>query len=625
MPRWLFVFLLQFTACLLFVEYSFAADAPTRPNILWITCEDTSPDFGCYGDTYAVTPNVDRLAAQGARYNLCFSHAPVCAPSRSGLILGMYPTTNGSHHMRSQVPPRADWRTYSAYLRDAGYYCTNNSKTDYNFLVPKDAWDDNGPKAHFRNRPNKSQPFFAIFNDVVSHESQSRPTDEQYKKNTRRLTAGQRHDPAQAKLPAYLPDTPVVRKNWAICYDNVTAMDYHVGDILAELEADGLADNTVVFFYGDHGRGLTRGKRWLYDSGTHVPLVIRWPAKIKPATVSDELVAFVDLGPTVLSIAGVKPPANMQGQAFLGQYQADKPREYVYGARDRMDERYDMFRSVRDKRFKYIRNYQPWQPYAQHVSYMTQMPMYQELVRLQAAGELRGAPALWMAKTKPVEELYDCVADPDEVVNLAEQPEHRATLERLRAELQRWMRETHDLGLLPEPLMLDRMAADPNGWREKIVSSGLLERLAEVESQLRGGESATPKLLAWSRDPEPAIRYWAVLGLQQRESTGKDVELFRKLARDESPLVQIAAADQLGKLGQPAEGLPILVAHLKHDNFAVALHAALALDSWGEAARPAIDALQAANRAQRGNDYVVRVSAHALEQLGVKPAKQGNK
>ncbi|MBL8826659.1 MAG: sulfatase, partial [Planctomycetaceae bacterium] len=341
MPRWLLLLTLSFvSACLLFVDYSLAADATaTRPNILWITCEDTSPDFGCYGDAYAVTPNVDRLAAQGARYNLCFSHAPVCAPSRSGLILGMYPTTNGSHHMRSQVPPRADWRTYSAYLRDAGYYCTNNSKTDYNFPVPKDAWDENGPKAHFRNRPNKSQPFFAIFNDTVSHESQSRPTDEQYQKNTRRLTAAQRHDPAQAKLPAYLPDTPVVRKNWAICYDNVTAMDYHVGDILAELEADGLADNTVVFFYGDHGRGLTRGKRWLYDSGTRVPLVIRWPAKIKPASVVDDLVAFVDLGPTVLSIAGIKPPANMQGQAFLGQHQAEKPRDYVYGARDRMDER----------------------------------------------------------------------------------------------------------------------------------------------------------------------------------------------------------------------------------------------------------------------------------------------
>ncbi len=624
---------LEFFLGLLFVgvsnvlgNSSIAADTQSdRPNILWITCEDTSPDFGCYGDSYAVTPNVDRLAAQGTRYNLCFSHAPVCAPSRSGLILGMYPTTVGSHHMRSQVPPRADWRTYSSYLREAGYYCTNNSKTDYNFPVPKDAWDENGPKAHFRNRPNKSQPFFAIFNDTVSHESQSRPTEQQYAKNTRRLTPEQRHDPAKAKLPAYLPDTPVVRKNWAICYDNVTAMDYTVGDLLAQLEADGLADNTVVFFYGDHGRGLTRGKRWLYDSGTRVPLVIRWPGKIKPQTVSDDLVAFVDLGPTVLSIAGIKPPANMQGQPLLGKYQAPTPREYVYGARDRMDERIDMFRSVRDKQFKYIRNYMPWQPYAQHIDYMTQMPMYQELVRLRAAGVLHGAPALWMAKSKPVEELYDCVADRDEVVNLAEKPEHRATLERMRAESKRWMIETNDLGLLPEALMLDRMAADPNGWREKIVASGLLKRLAEVESLFHVDESATAKLVELSRDPEPAIRYWAVTGLRQRAVSASNPELFRKLVTDESPLVRIAAADQLGELGKHDEGMPILIEALKHDNFAVAHSAALALDSWGEHARPALSALQAANAAPRGNDYVTRVSAHVIEKLGASPTKKRNK
>src|SRR6185295_3075731 len=202
----------------------------------------------------------------------------------------------------------------------------------------------------WRNRPDKSQPFFAVFNFTVSHESQSRPGEAQYKNNTARLTADQRHDPAKAKLPSYYPDTPVVRKNWAICYDNVTAVDYQVADRLQELEDDGLADSTVVFFFGDHGRGLTRGKRWLYDSGIRVPLLVRWPGQNKPGTVVDDLAAFVDLGPTVLSIAGVKIPQHMQGQAFLGSQKPDKPRQYIYAARDRMDERYDMIRAVRDQR-----------------------------------------------------------------------------------------------------------------------------------------------------------------------------------------------------------------------------------------------------------------------------------
>ncbi len=339
------------------------------PNILWVTCEDTSPDLGCYGDAYAVTPNLDKLAAQGARYTHCFTHAPVCAPSRSGIITGMYPTTIGTHHMRCHGVPQPFVRCFTEYLRAAGYYCTNNSKTDYNFPPPITAWDECSKEAHWRNRPDKGQPFFAVFNIGSTHESQCWPIDGKLD-----------HDPAKAVLPPYYPDTPVVRRNWARYYDQVTKMDAQVARILKELEDDGLAENTVVFFYGDHGRGLTRAKRWVYDSGIRVPLLIRWPGVIKPATVTDRLVAFVDFGPTVLSIAGIKPPEHMQGRPFLGEHDTP-PRDYVFAHRDRMDETYDIIRAVRDKRFKYIRNFEPHKPYAQRINYMEKMPILQEMRR----------------------------------------------------------------------------------------------------------------------------------------------------------------------------------------------------------------------------------------------------
>jgi uncharacterized sulfatase len=407
-------------------------------NILWVTCEDTSPDLGCYGDGYAVTPNLDGLASQGARYTLAFSHAPVCAPARSGIITGMYPTTIGSHHMRCHAVPQAFVRCFPEYLRAAGYYCTNNAKTDYQFAPPITAWDECSNKAHWRNRPDKSQPFFAVFNILTTHESQCWPIDGKLD-----------HDPAKALLPPYYADTPVIRRNWARYYDQVTKMDARVAGMLKQLEDDGLADNTVVFFYGDHGRGLTRGKRWVYDSGTRVPLLIRWPGQTKPGSVTDRLVMFIDFGPTVLSIAGVKPPEHMQGRAFLGDFDTP-PRDYVFAHRDRMDETYDIIRAVRDKRFKYIRNFEPQKPYAQRINYMEKMPILKEMRRLHAEGKLEGSQKLWFADTKPVEELYDTVADPHEVNNLADAPEHQDTLKRLRKVLEDWMKETKDLGLIPE-------------------------------------------------------------------------------------------------------------------------------------------------------------------------------
>jgi len=430
-------------------------ESADRPNILWVVAEDICPDLGCYGDRYAISPNIDKLAKQGARFANCFSHSGVCAPSRSGIITGMYPTSIGTMHMRSKGVPPSYVKCFPEYLRAAGYYCTNNAKTDYNFDPPVTAWDENGRQAHWQNRP-AGKPFFSVFNIETSHEGQIRANPEQFAKQTQALKPEDRHDPAKANLPPYYPDTPVTRRDWANLYDLITAMDLRVANFLKQLEDDGLAENTVVFFYGDNGRGLPRAKRWIYDSGIHVPLIIRWPGKIKPATVRDDLVAFVDFGPTVLSIAGVKIPPYIQGQAFLGE-QAAPSREYIFAARDRMDETYDIIRAVRDKQFKYIRNFEPEKPYAQHINYMDMMPTMQEMRRLNAEGKLTGPQKLFFRETKPVEELYDTVADPHEINNLAESPQHKETLQRLRAALEQWMKKTNDLGLIPEAELNERM------------------------------------------------------------------------------------------------------------------------------------------------------------------------
>ena len=426
-----------------------------RPNILWITAEDMSPDLGCYGDPQARTPHLDRLASQGARFTNAFSVAGVCAPSRSSIITGMYPSTIGAHHMRSQGVPPPYVKCFPEYLRAAGYYCTNNVKTDYNFECPLTAWDENSRRAHWRGR-GKGQPFFSVFNHTVTHESQIRAAAGDFAKNTAALRPEDRHDPARAHLPPYYPDTPVTRRDWANYYDLITAMDLQIAGLLRQLEEDGLADNTVVFFYSDHGRGLPRAKRWLYDSGIHTPLLIRWPAKIPAGVVRDELVSFIDFAPTLLSLAGVDIPSHLQGQVFLGD-RAARPRQYIFGVRDRMDETYDMIRCLRDKRHKLIRNFQACKPYAQYIDYMEQMPTMRELRRLHKDGKLQGPQKLFFRPEKPELELYDTTEDPHEIHNLADSPRHRDVLQRMRQALEQWMKQTGDLGLIPEDELQERM------------------------------------------------------------------------------------------------------------------------------------------------------------------------
>ena len=449
---------------------------PSRPNIVWISNEDMSPRLGAYGDALARTPVLDRLARESIRYTHAFTTAPVCAPSRAAIITGMYQTTLGAQHMRTtedRVPelpgpylavPPFYVKAFPEYLRAAGYYTSNRAKTDYQFGVPFTIWDDLGRTAHWRNRPDQNQPFFSVFNLEVTHESQIFPTSPA-RKGKPLVTS-----PANVRVPPYYPDTPVVREELARMYDNIADMDTEVGEILRQLEDDGLAANTIVFYWSDHGDGVPRAKRSLYDSGLRVPLMIRWPAfaeatagrpqpvapPVSAGVVSDQLVSFIDLAPTVLALAGVEIPVHLQGRVLLGPKAAPAP-EFVFAARDRMDIEYDMMRSARDARFLYIRNFAPELPYAGHIIYRNQSAIMQEWFRLQAQGTLTGAPALWMRTRRPAEELYDTAADPHQIRDIAAEVAHRPTLERMRKAVTDWMAHAGDQGLVNEPEMIQRM------------------------------------------------------------------------------------------------------------------------------------------------------------------------
>lgn len=482
-----------------------AQDARARPNILWISAEDLSPDLGAYGDTYAATPVLDQLAREGARYTNAFSVAPVCAPSRSAIITAMYPTTIGSMHMRSKAVPPAGVKAFTEYLRAAGYYCSNRSKTDYNVEAPPShrppdtVWDDSSAQAHWRNRPDPRQPFFAVFNITTTHEGQIRLDDAGFARATATLAPGSRHHPAGARLPPYYPDTPLVRNDWARYYDLVSAMDGQVKDILLQLDQDGLADRTIVFFWGDHGRGLPRGKRFLYDSGIRVPLLVRWPGTIAPGSVVDDPISLMDLGPTVLALAGVPIPGHMQGRAFLGPGKP-APRQYVFAHRDRMDEAHDMMRAVRDRRYKYIRKFYPGRPYAQYIAYMEEMPTMREWRRvykdhMNALGPeygkaLNPVQLLFFAPEKPAEELYDTFEDPHEVRNLAGSPEHQAVLTRMRQALDGWQKDTGDLGLVPEAELRERMR--PGGVWAQVAAPAVKEARPGAGAVRLTLTSATP-------------------------------------------------------------------------------------------------------------------------------------
>lgn len=490
-----------------------------KPNILWISLEDTSPRFGCYGDPLARTPNIDKLAQEGTIFRNAFATAGVCAPSRSAVITGMYPTSIGAHHMRTEhksphtpelptpysaVPP-AHVKTFTEYLRADGYFCTNQFKTDYQFDSPLTAWDENGQHAHWRQR-EPGQPFFAVFNHILTHESAmwGNMIRDKYYPGEAPVTSVT--DPDLVELPPYLPDTPKSRLALARQYDLIAEADAYVGKLLGQLDEDGLADNTIVFLWSDHGEGLPRAKRWPYDAGIRVPLIVRWPGQVNAGEVSDQLVSLIDLGPTVLSIAGAAMPYHLQGQPFLGP--RTKPREFVYATRDRYDVAYDKVRAVRDHRYKYIRNDYPQNPYLQWIPFSHRHPIFQELWRLELAGELTGVQRLLMQPSRPAEELYDVESDPYEIRNLADDPAYRAERDRLRAALDAWC-ETYDVwGDIPEEQMVARMW--PGGKQPKTAAPLFIPingGMPGIEPSAQGTFGETTAIMLYATTQGASIAY----------------------------------------------------------------------------------------------------------------------
>ena len=448
----------------------------TQPNIIWLVAEDQSPDFfPMYGDSTISLPSIETLAKDGVVFDNAFSPVPVCAPARSALITGMYPTTLGTHNMRTHAPwrgesnkPYADLdipsyspvvpdgvRMFTEYLRKAGYYCANGPKEDYNFEKTEAAWDESSEERHWRKR-KEDQPFFTVFNFSVCHESQI------WERGKDSLFVA----PAIVPVPPYFPDTEIVRYDLAVNYSNLKRLDDQVGKVIAQLKEDGLYDNSIILFYGDHGGPFPRHKRSLYDSGIKVPLVIKFPKNENAGSRDNRLISFIDFGPTVLSWAGIEPPKVMQGKAQFGQYEINESPEYTFHSSDRFDELYDRLRAVRSKRYKYIRSFNTDISHAMPVAYREQMPMMQELRKLYKADKLTDEQALWLHPTKPEEELYDLKNDPYELVNLAQRPELQDTLFMMRKVLKNWISSTHDLGQYEERDLIEKWL--PNGKQPKL-------------------------------------------------------------------------------------------------------------------------------------------------------------
>jgi arylsulfatase A-like enzyme len=568
-----------------------------RPNILWITSEDNSPYLGCYGDEQAHTPNLDKLASEGVRYRNAFANAPVCSAARSTLITGMHACSLGLHNHRSKVQIPESFRPYPVYMRRAGYYCTNNSKTDYNYIGDsKAAWDESSNRAHYRNRkPN--QPFFAIFNITLSHEGQLQYGTIEKRRKQGVLPPKPRIAPEDIKLPPYHADTPIVRRDWSIYYDNVTLMDKEVGRLLKELGDSGLAEETIVFYYSDHGGAIPRGKRNIHDSGTRVPMIVRFPKKwahlapAKPGKWVEDPVSFVDLPATVFSLMGVDIPKHFEGRAFLGKQKA-KPRDHVYLFRARMDERYDTVRAIRDRRWRYIRNYSPHRPWGQQYSYPFRvMPSMASWYQAYRDGKCNPQQARYW-QPKPAEELYDIKADPFEVDNLAGQTKYAKRLARMRRTLDAEIIATGDTGLIPEG-MFTALAGDRTLYDYAQSDAYPIERIVAVANLATSRDpSALNKLIAACSDKHPVIRYWAATGcliLQEKAAPATDVLL--KLLDDEYLDVRVVAAEALSYLDKAGPAIKTLGQVIRSEQQYPILAALNALDFMHQDGNVSLDTI----------------------------------
>ena len=571
--------------------------ANLQPNILWITCEDLSPILGCYGDKIANTPNIDLFAQNAVRFTNAYASAPICTPARSSLITGVYASSMGTHHLRGVVPKSDKIKCFTKFLRKQGYYCTNNVKEDYNFITPEEAWDESSDSAHWRNR-KPEQPFFSVFNFMVTHQSQTRYGIEKLNEINSTLDEKDRINPDDVEIPPYYPDTPIVRNNIASLYTQVHIMDKKFQEIINQLEEDGLRENTIIFFYSDHGTGLPRGKGYLHDTGIKVPLIIEFPEKYKhysPAKAgafSDELVNFIDFPPTVLSLTGIDPPKYMQGNPFLGQYRKNS-NDYVISIRDRRDEVLMFSRSIRTNKYHYIRNFLPHRPRMQRNFYSEITPIRQELRRLDNLGLLQSNEDWLMEDSVPVDELYDTEIDPHELNNLAQEAEHLEIMELLKRNLFSWMVETKDLGLVPEYEMIEKS----KGGAPYDTFSGNFDPkpILDLVDKIGRGKQHIDSFNFALQSSNPVYRYWGATGLAALgQNAVESKELLQSTLNDPVPYVRFAASEAICNIGYPRQGVEILSKGLDSESVVNQLHASQILMAVGKNAAFALPKMKIA-------------------------------
>lgn len=555
------------------------------PNILWITAEDISPAFGCYGNPQATTPNIDSLAAEGIVYTQVHASAPICAPARSALITGMHATTTGTQHLRSDIPVPESLKILPEYLRQAGYYTTNNSKTDYNF-DPLGRWDENSGQAHWKNRP-EGKPFFSVFNYGITHEGNTN------KFETREVDGlSELHDPAKANLPPYFPETKEMRTIWAHAYDLITRFDMQVGMHVKELREAGELENTIVFVFSDHGFGLPRYKRWCYKSGVHVPLVVYVPEKYKSlfktskGEKNTDLISFVDFAPTVMNLAGVERNPDMHGIPFAGK--DSEVRNIAYAARSRADDVYDVSRLVTDGKFIYIRNFMPYKPYIQDaLIFGPSKRSFRELNPMAEQGLLNDT-VMRMYLPKPTEELYDLDKDPYELNNLALDPAYADKTREISDMLKSWLIQRKDIGFLHESEMMIRSEGSSpleiGSNPEKYDVSAIINAAFEAsEKDLDSG-----KIMQMLRNEDSGVRFWGLNAVLNSTEQGNPVrEEILRLSVDDSPAVAILASEILVVRNiNAAKGLEVLGNYLQHEKPWVVLNAAISIRRIGEEAKP---------------------------------------
>lgn len=571
-----------------------------RPNILWIMSEDFPPRTGAYGDPLANTPNLDSIADDGVLFENAFCASPVCAPSRFSIITGVYPwSMSPGQHMQAKATVPDDVRTYAELLREAGYYAINNAKTHYNSDIDEQAiWDDCSLSAHWRGRPTPDTPFFAAFMPQPTHESAL------FHEKIGPVS------PNAVDVPAYLPDNDAVRSDIARYYSAIEKLDSEVGQLLDELRADGLYDETIIIWTSDHGGVWPRSKRFVYDEGLQIPLVVRIPEKWRalspwaPGERVDTAVGQIDMTPTVLALAGIKAPAHMQGAALFGA-DVDEPAGVVFGGRDRMDERWDLMRTARDNRFRYIRNYAPDLPWGQHYAFPWLAKSWQSYEQEHLAGTLNEVQdAFW--GDKPAEELYDVVADPDEVNNLIDDPVHDADAKRMRALVDEHMLAVFDNGLIPEGSFIE-------GWHSSRDAQAYpLRRAMDVAATaIQRDPAAIPHLVEALADDNDIIRFWGARGLVMlREKAAPARDALRAALTDPSAHVRVATAWATLYAGDRDAAVAALLAHLDaRQPWQIRL---LALNALTYAPTPVIEALPAVEALHDDDQQYLRGAARYL-------------